>query len=195
MQARSKTPSFGPTTKSSFFCRASTITERQHAWTGTLCTSNTSWFDRCFQMYRRTCISLLWLLFFIFHQKHFTKRKWEENRYIEPRNKRTWLKQTWRQELLSQKERRKKLFPFLSVENFNLRQDPLDLSFWSFFTFLHHGIEEIARHLLWKFYKKNSNEKLVKCATEVARLHRVSIQSCTQNRPSPKVQSLSRDLI
>ena len=71
-----------------------------------------------------------------------------------------------------------------------LRQDPpppLDLSFWSFLTFLHHGIEEVKRHLLWKFYKKNSKEKLVKCATEVGRLHRVSIQSCTQNRPSPKV--------
>ena len=35
-----------------------------------------------------------------------------------------------------------------------LRQDPpLDLSFWSFLTFLHHGIEEVERHLLWKFYK------------------------------------------
>ena len=33
-----------------------------------------------------------------------------------------------------------------------LRQDPLDLSFWSFLTFLHHGIEEIERHLLWKVY-------------------------------------------
>ena len=76
----------------------------------------------------------------------------------------------------------------------NLRQDPLDLSFWSFLTFLHHGIEEEERHLLWKCYE-NSKEKLVKCATEVARLRRVSIQSCTQNRPSPKVQSLSRDWI
>ena len=38
----------------------------------------------------------------------------------------------------------------------DLRQDPppLDLSFWSFLTFLHHGIEEVERHLLWKFYKK-----------------------------------------
>ena len=36
----------------------------------------------------------------------------------------------------------------------SLRQDPpLDLSFWSFLTFLHHGIEEVERHLLWKFYK------------------------------------------
>ena len=36
-----------------------------------------------------------------------------------------------------------------------LRQDPLDhdLSFWSFLSFLHHGIEEVERHLLWKFYK------------------------------------------
>ena len=31
-----------------------------------------------------------------------------------------------------------------------------------------------------KSFKKNSKEKLVKCATEVARLHRVSKQSCTQ---------------
>ena len=30
----------------------------------------------------------------------------------------------------------------------DLRQDPLDLSFWSFLTFLHHGIEEVKRHLL-----------------------------------------------
>ena len=29
-----------------------------------------------------------------------------------------------------------------------LRQDPLDLSFWSFLSFLHHGIEEVERHLL-----------------------------------------------
>ena len=29
-----------------------------------------------------------------------------------------------------------------------LRQDPLDLSFWSFLTFLHHGIEEVETHLL-----------------------------------------------
>ena len=64
MQGRSKTPSFGPTTKSSFFCCASTITKGQHAWTGTLCAWNTSWFDKCFQMYRRTCISLLLILFF-----------------------------------------------------------------------------------------------------------------------------------
>ena len=46
-----------------------------------------------------------------------------------------------------------------------------------------------------KISLKNLKEKLVKCATEVARLHKVSIQSCTQNRPSPKVQSLSRDWI
>ena len=29
-----------------------------------------------------------------------------------------------------------------------LRQDPLDLSFWSFLTFLHDGIEKVVRHLL-----------------------------------------------
>ena len=33
-----------------------------------------------------------------------------------------------------------------------LRQDPpLDLSFWSFLTFLHHSIDEVERHLLRKF--------------------------------------------
>ena len=49
------------------------------------------------------------------------------------------------------------------------------------------GIEKLEGHLVWKLHRKNSKEKLVKCATEVARLHKVSIQSCTQNRPSPKV--------
>ena len=79
------------------------------------------------------------------------------------------------------------------IEQKRLRQDPLDWSFWSFLNFLHHSIEEEERHLLLKFHKKTSKEKLVKCATEVARLHKVSIQSCTQNRPSPKVQSRSGD--
>ena len=46
-----------------------------------------------------------------------------------------------------------------------------------------------------KILQKNSKEKLVKCAIKVARLQKVSIQSCTQKRPSPKVQSLSRDWI
>ena len=85
--------------------------------------------------------------------------------------------------------------PIRKTMNVEERQDPLDLSFWSFFTFLHHGIEDNERHLLWKFYQKNSKEKLVKRATEVARLHKVSIQSCTQKRPSPKVQSRSGDWI
>ena len=35
-----------------------------------------------------------------------------------------------------------------------LRQDPLDLSFWSFLTFLHHGIEKVETHLLWNFHNK-----------------------------------------
>ena len=80
-----------------------------------------------------------------------------------------------------------------------LRHDPppFDLSFWSFLTFLHHGVENrrgreaSSVNILWN----NSKEKLVKWATEFARLRRVSIQSCTQNRPYPKVQSLSRDWI
>ena len=47
---------------------------------------------------------------------------------------------------------------------------PLDLSFWSFLTFLHHSIEEVEGHLLWKFYKNirrkswsNVPPKLVAC--------------------------------
>ena len=35
-----------------------------------------------------------------------------------------------------------------------LRQDPPWFEFWSFLTFLHYGIEEVERHLVWKFYKK-----------------------------------------
>ena len=57
-------PSFGPTTKFCFFCWASMTTKGLRAGTGTLCASNTSWFDRCFQMYRRTWISLLLIPFF-----------------------------------------------------------------------------------------------------------------------------------
>ena len=30
----------------------------------------------------------------------------------------------------------------------HLKAGPLDLSFWLFLTFLHHGIEEVERHLL-----------------------------------------------
>ena len=37
---------------------------------------------------------------------------------------------------------------FDAQRHHQLRQDPLDLSFWSFLTFLHRGIEEIERHLL-----------------------------------------------
>ena len=59
------------------------------------------------------------------------------------------------------------------------------------FDFLHHDREKVEGHLVWKLHKKNSKEKLVNCDAEVARLYRVSLQSCTQNRPSSKVQSLS----
>ena len=31
---------------------------------------------------------------------------------------------------------------------------PSWFEFWSFLTFLHHGIEKVERHLLWKFHKK-----------------------------------------
>ena len=52
----------------------------------------------------------------------------------------------------------------------SLKAGPLDLSFWSFLTFLHHGIEKVERHLLLKFYKKirrkswsNMPPKLLAC--------------------------------
>ena len=40
--------------------------------------------------------------------------------------------------------------PFLFPIVFSIKAGPppLDLSFWSFLTFLHHGIEEVGRHLL-----------------------------------------------
>ena len=51
-----------------------------------------------------------------------------------------------------------------------LRQDPLWFEFWSFLTFLHHGIEYVERHFLWKFHKKiqrkswsNALPKLLAC--------------------------------
>ena len=36
----------------------------------------------------------------------------------------------------------------VTTEPNHLKAGPLDLSFWSFLTFLSHGIEEIERHLL-----------------------------------------------
>ena len=35
-----------------------------------------------------------------------------------------------------------------------IKAGPLDLSFWSFLSFLHYGIEDVERHLLWKFHNK-----------------------------------------
>ena len=52
-------------------------------------------------------------------------------------------------------------------------QLPLIWVFGHTWLFLHHGIEEEERYLLWKFHKKASKETLVKCATEVARLRKV----------------------
>ena len=81
-----------------------------------------------------------------------------------------------------------------SYEPVKLRQDSPWFEFLVIFDFLHHGIEEVKRHLLWKFYKKTRRKSWSNVPPK-SRLHRVSIQSCTQNRPSPKVQSLSRDWI
>ena len=61
-----------------------------------------------------------------------------------------------------------------SMCGFSLNPPPLDLSFWSFLIFLHHGIEEVERHLLWKCYKKirrkswsNVPPKLLACLYKV----------------------------
>ena len=39
-------------------------------------------------------------------------------------------------------------YVFMMFYKDDLREEPLGLSFWSFLTFLHHGIEEVERHLL-----------------------------------------------
>ena len=57
------------------------------------------------------------------------------------------------------------------------------------------NLKQKKRGIFCENFIKISKEKLVKCATEFARLQRVSIQSCTQNQPSPKVQSRSGDWI
>ena len=49
---------------------------------------------------------------------------------------------------------RKKLYHIRAYDfgvQFSFKAGPLDLNFWSFLTFLHHGIEEIERHLQLKF--------------------------------------------
>ena len=81
----------------------------------------------------------------------------------------------------------------LSFTN-QFRQDPLDLSFGHFY-FLHHGIEEVERHLLWKFHKKIRRKSWSNVPLKLLTYIRFLMQSCTQNRPSPKVQALSRDWI
>ena len=43
-------------------------------------------------------------------------------------------------------------FNFVYMVTFT--RTPLDLSFWSFLTFLHHDIEQVEGHLVWKVHKK-----------------------------------------
>ena len=76
-----------------------------------------------------------------------------------------------------------------------LRQDPPWFEFLVIFDFFAPWYRKSREASSVKISWTNSKEKLVKCATEFARLHKVSIQSCTQNRPSPKVQSLLGDWI
>ena len=79
-----------------------------------------------------------------------------------------------------------------------LRQDPPPPPWFEFlviFDFFAPWYRKSSDASSVKISLKNSKEKLVKCATEVARLHRASTQSCTQKRPSPKVQWRSGDLI
>ena len=77
-----------------------------------------------------------------------------------------------------------------------VRQDPPDLSCSSFLTFLHHGIADKERHLLWKFHKQIQRKSWSNAQPKfLARLHKVSKESCTQNRTSPNVQWRSGDWI
>ena len=43
---------------------------------------------------------------------------------------------------------------FVYIFPIYLRQDPPWFKFLVIFDFLHHGIAEVEKHLLWKFYKK-----------------------------------------
>ena len=66
------------------------------------------------------------------------------------------------------------------LTSFRLRQDPLIWVFghiWLFCTMVY----KKWRGIFCENFIKKFKGKLVKCATEVARLHKVSIQSCTQN--------------
>ena len=94
-------------------------------------------------------------------------------------------------------EKHQALTAFQHVSLLFLRQDPPPpwFEFLVIFDFFAPWYRKCREASSVKISWKNSNEKLVKCATEVGRLHKVSIQSCTQNRPSPKVQSLTRDWI
>ena len=59
---------------------------------------------------------------------------------------------------------------------------PLVLSSWSFLTFVHHGIDEVEKHLLWKFHKKihrkswpNVQPKLLACLRFLCKVvHKIS---------------------
>ena len=78
---------------------------------------------------------------------------------------------------------------------------PPSFEFLVILTFLHHGIEKVEGHLVWELHTKIQRKMLSKLNINVppklfaCTMYRVSIQSCTQNRPSPKAQLLSRDWI
>ena len=75
-----------------------------------------------------------------------------------------WFQVMWLTTLINElghslmKNNEKNMLPGQAL--MRLREDPLDLSFWSFLTFLHHGIEEVKRHLLWKFFFKKFKGKV-----------------------------------
>ena len=76
-----------------------------------------------------------------------------------------------------------------------LRQDPPLIWVLVIFDFFAPWYRRRREASFVKIWWENSKETLVKCATKVARFHKVSIQSCKQNRPSPKVQSRSGNWI
>ena len=81
-------------------------------------------------------------------EEHISKPAWKKLRLGETEREREREREReWRE----RRERRGR-DPFLHVHHplgpFIKAGPPLDLSFWSFLTFLHHGIEEVERHLL-----------------------------------------------
>ena len=83
----------------------------------------------------------------------------------------------------------------VSKHSWKFKARPPWFEFWVYFDFFVSWYRRSREASFVKISIKTSKERLVKYATEVARLLRVSLQSCTHYRPSPKVQSRWGDWI